>query len=251
MPSPSPLDAAIAAADLAGDLLRRNYETDLAVGEMKRHDIKLDLDVRSQQIITDSLLAAFPGDEILGEEGRAGTPGAERQWIVDPIDGTVNYFYGIPHFCVSIALRRRGEIILGVIFDPMARELFTVEKDRPPMRNGRVISVSQRARLAEAVITVGFSKTTESIEKGGARLIRLANQVRKVRILGSAALAMAYVACGRLDAYIEESISLWDVAAGILLVERAGGRVGMRPHSGDPERFSILASNGRIEGLDW
>jgi myo-inositol-1(or 4)-monophosphatase len=189
MPSPSPLDTAVSAAHLAGDLLRQNYETELAVGELTRHDIKLDLDVRSQQVITDALLGAFPGDEIFGEEGRAGTPGAERQWIVDPIDGTVNYFYGIPHFCVSIALRERGELILGVIYDPMANELFTVEKDGPPLRNGRVISVSRRARLADAVVTVGFSKTTESIQKGGERFIRLDSSVWPTRCARSASLA--------------------------------------------------------------
>jgi myo-inositol-1(or 4)-monophosphatase len=250
MSSPKPLEAAIAAAQLAGAILRQNYETELMVDELKRHDIKLNIDVRCQRVIADHLLGAFGDYEILGEEGNEGVLGAENQWIVDPVDGTVNYFYGIPHFCVSIALRRRGEIILGVIFDPMMNELFTVEKGGRPLRNGQAIAVSRRNQLADSVITVGFSKTTESIEKGGARFVRLAHDVRKVRILGSAALAMAYIACGRLDAYIEESVNIWDVAAGILLVESAGGRVEMRSGTGSAERFSITASNGLLTGLD-
>jgi myo-inositol-1(or 4)-monophosphatase len=245
------LDSAIAAALAAGKLLRDNYETDLVVGELKQYDIKLDLDVRCQALITEILLKTFPDHMILGEEGNTGSDQAEFQWIVDPLDGTVNYFYGIPHFCVSIALRHRGQLVLGVIYDPMMDELFAVEKGRGPTRNGRPIRVSTRDRLADAVITVGMSKTSESIKVGGERYRRLAHQVRKTRMLGSAALAMAYIACGRLDAYIEESISLWDVAAGWLLVESAGGLVVTTesPEAG-PGRFSIIASNGRLSGLE-
>jgi myo-inositol-1(or 4)-monophosphatase len=246
----SHLEAAIEAARNAGELLKLNYQKDLVVGELSQHDIKLDLDVRCQRIIQDCLLAHFPGHEILGEEGNAGTSGSEYQWIVDPIDGTVNYFYGIPHFCVSIALRHRGQIILGVILDPMMNELFTVEKGGAPLLNGRPISCSRRDKLADAVITVGFSKTSKSIDEGAKRFMRLAHQVRKTRMMGSAALAMAYISCGRLDAYIEESISIWDVAAGILLVESAGGRVEMRTSLEKKDKFFIIASNGRLTGLE-
>ena len=248
---PNFLDSAIAAARAAGKLLRDNYETDLVVGELKQYDIKLDLDVRCQALITGMLLGAFPEHMILGEEGNTGSEAAEFQWVVDPLDGTVNYFYGIPHFCVSIALRQRGEIVLGVIYDPMMDELFAVEKGGAPTRNGRPIRVSQRDRLADAVITVGLSKTSESIKVGGERYRRLAHQVRKTRMLGSAALAMAYIACGRLDAYLEQSISLWDVAAGWLLVESAGGLVvTTAPTDAGGGRFSIVASNGRLSGLE-
>lgn len=243
------LDSAVAAARLAGAIQKENFETELTVGALYQYDIKLELDVRCQKAITERLLADFPTHAVLGEEGNAGTPGSEYEWIVDPIDGTVNYFYGIPHFCSSIALRHRGEIILGVIYDPMLDELFTVEKGGVPQRNGRSIRVSSRDKLSDAVVTLGFSKSAASIQAGGERYLRLAHQVRKTRLLGSAALAMAYVACGRLDAYIEESISLWDIAAGWLLVETAGGKVEIR---GDvnAERFSITVSNGRLSGLE-
>ena len=245
---PSLLDSAIAAARASGAVQRENFETELGVGEMLTYDIKLELDVRCQRLISDLLLADFPDSCVLGEEGSEGDQSAELQWIVDPIDGTVNYFYGIPHFCTSIALRRRGEIILGVIYDPMQDELFTVEKGGGARKNGKLIHVSQRSTLSEAVIIVGFSKSKESIRIGGERYLRLAHQVRKTRMLGSAALAMAYIAAGRLDAYVEETISLWDIAAGWLMIEEAGGCVTI---IGDTEapKFSICATNGHLTGL--
>lgn len=245
---PSLIDSAIAAARTAGALQRDNFETELGIGEMLRYDIKLELDVRCQRAITDVLLDGHPHSCVLGEEGSEGDQSAELQWIVDPIDGTVNYFYGIPHFCSSIALRRAGEIVLGVIYDPMQDELFTVEKGGGAFKNGRPIHASRRASLSEAVVTVGFSKSAESIQAGGERYLRLAHQVRKTRVLGSAALALAYVSAGRLDAYIEESINLWDVAAGWLMVEEAGGSIEIIGDATAP-KFGICASNGRIQGL--
>lgn len=219
-------DTAIDAARQAGALLKANYGGVLGVNEMKQYDIKLELDVRTQELITAILLRRFPDHAIYGEEGIAGNQESSHQWIVDPIDGTVNYFYGIPHFCVSIALRVEGVIVLGVIYDPMQDELFLARKGRQPELNGHPIRVSGRTALADAMVTVGFSKNRESIDAGLARFKHLLFEVRKTRTLGSAALAMAYVAAGRLDAYIEELISLWDVAAGILLVETAGGGPG-------------------------
>jgi len=245
---PSLLESAIAAARTAGQIQRDHFETELGVGEMLRYDIKLELDVQCQRAITDILLGAHPDTNVLGEEGSEGDPAAAAQWIVDPIDGTVNYFYGIPHFCSSIALRRGGQMVLGVIYDPMQDELFTVEKGAGAQKNGRPIRVSSRSQLADAMIMVGFSKSAESIKAGGERYLALAYQVRKTRMLGSAALALAYIAAGRLDAYLEESISVWDVAAGWLMVEEAGGTVDI---IGDPQatKFSICASNGKLDGL--
>jgi len=241
------LDTATRAAREAGALLREHYERDLQVDELLEHDIKLEMDVRAQDRIARCLLDAHPDHSILGEEGEdiLGDPSSEFQWIVDPIDGTVNYYFGIPHFCVSIALHRNGEPLVGVIYDPMLDELFSVGPDSPPARNGRPIRVSRRAALAEAVITVGFSKSNESMEVGIERYKRIAKQVRKTRMLGSAALGMAYIACGRLDAYIEEAVSLWDVAAGELLIERAGGRVVRLPKPGS-DKFGVISSNGNL-----
>ena len=196
------IETAEAAARAAGGLLKEHYETELDVDELKAHDIKLALDVESQELITARILDDFPEHAIYGEEGIAGNQDSAYQWIVDPIDGTVNFFFGIPHFCISIAVRKEGEMVAGVIFDPMLEEMWSVIRGEPAALNGRPIAVSNRGQLSEAVVTIGFSKTKESMEAGFQRYRRIAFQVRKTRMLGSAALAMAYIACGRLDAYI-------------------------------------------------
>lgn len=242
------LQVAVSAARSAGDLLRSHFGSkDLDVSAFEAHDIKLDLDVKSQDLITQMLLAHFPDHALYGEEGIAGNPDSEYQWIVDPIDGTVNYFYAIPHFCISIALRKGEEIILGVIYDPMRDELWQVEAGGEPTLNGKVISVSPREKLSDAVMSVGFSKTQATINAGMPLLEHYVKRARKCRLMGSAALDLAYVACGRLDAYIEQAVSLWDVAAGKLLVERAGGQFEMETRQDNPQKISVRAWNGRID----
>ena len=245
------LQAAIEAAHAAGKLQRENFGSDLAVNEMLKHDIKLDLDVRSQELITSILLKAFPDHCIKGEEGDSGNEASDTQWIVDPIDGTVNYFYGIPHFCVSIAAKRGGKYVAGVIYDPMQDETWTVEEGGPPMLNGKTIQVSDRATLADAVVTVGFSKSRAALEASFERFKRIAVEVRKTRMLGSAALALAYIACGRLDAYIEEQISEWDIAAGKMLLEAAGGKFHAEPSKTHEGKMFICATNGKVDLNDY
>lgn len=248
------LEAAVAAAREAGVLLRENFGIAPAVKEMLAHDIKIELDVRSQDLITARLLGAFPEHALYGEEGVAGNVASEWQWIVDPIDGTVNYFYGIPHFCISIALRRvspaarhGGEIELGVIYDPMRDELWQVARGGISTLNGRPIRVSARTELSEAMLSVGFAKSQETIASGLPTFDYFITRARKCRLMGSAALDLAYVACGRLDAYIEASVSLWDVAAGWLLVESAGGKFEMQPRNDNPDKVSVRASSGRLD----
>ena len=214
------MTAAILAAKSAGAFLKKHFYDQKKVDEASQNDIKLELDKLSQKLITEEILSVFPTHAVLGEEGYTGDRNSEYEWIVDPIDGTVNYFYTIPWFCVSIALRRRGEIVLGVIYDPMMDECWHVEKGGIP---------------------------------GIERFAKIAWQVRKVRNNGSAALALAYIACGRFDAYVESVISIWDIAAGVLLVEAAGGKVVLEPKEDNPEQFAIVAWNGRIpimEALD-
>ena len=165
-----------------------------------------------------------------------------------PIDGTVNYLYSIPHFCISIALRNKesNEIIMGLIYDPMLDELWTVEKGGSPMLNGRTITCSPREALEEAILFVGCGKDKEALTTGLERFERASTRARKMRMMGSAALGMAYIATGRLDGYIESRISLWDVAAGILLVEAGGGKVDLTPHPTLPDVWSVVATNGKI-----
>ena len=240
------LELATQAALEAGKLLREHFGKEAVVDEASHHDIKLALDKQSQELITDLLLTARPDDALYGEEGLAGNQSAPRQWIVDPIDGTVNFYYGIPHFCVSIALRVNGEITLGVIHDPMVGETWTVEAGGTPQLNGKPIRTSLREVLEESVLFVGCGKDGEALSVGLERFRKASLRARKMRMMGSAALGMAYIACGRLDGYIESRISLWDIAAGKLLVEAAGGQVDLQPVAGKPDVWAIVATNGRI-----
>jgi myo-inositol-1(or 4)-monophosphatase len=241
------LEVAKEAAQMAGGLLRAHFEKPLTVNATTAHDIKLEVDVLAQDLITKILLERFPEHALYGEEGIVGDQSSDHQWVVDPLDGTVNFFYGIPHFCVSIALRFRDEVIVGVVYDPMRNELWSAEKGQRPLLNGKPVRVSARASLAEAVVSIGLAKTSATIDAGLPLLGQMVHRVRKCRMLGSAALDMAYVACGRLDAYIEQGISLWDIAAGWLLVESAGGQVQMKPRGDQPDKFSIIAFNGLLE----
>ena len=240
------LELATHAAHEAGKLLHQNFGTPPDVDEAAHHDIKLALDKQTQDLITGILLDACPGDALYGEEGISGNQEAERQWIVDPIDGTVNFFYGIPHFCVSIALRIDGEIVTGVIHDPMVGETWSCQKGSPPTLDGREIQVSSRDKLEESVLFVGHGKNTEALNTGLARFGRASLRARKMRMMGSAALGMAYLASGRLDAYIESRISLWDIAAGKLLVESAGGVVNLDPIPDNPDTYAITSTNGKV-----
>jgi myo-inositol-1(or 4)-monophosphatase len=241
------LNAAIESARAAGELIRQNLGTSLTVNVEEAHDLKLELDVRSQELITRMLLSQFPDHAVIGEEGSSGSTEAEHQWIIDPIDGTVNFFYGIPHFCISIALRERDTLVLGTIFDPIKNELWRVSRGEPAFLNDRQINVSPRNLLSESVISVGLSKSSRAIEAGSKTLNTLIRGVRKCRMMGSAALDLAYVATGRFDAYIESSVNLWDIAAGWVLVEAAGGKMLVKPSPIEENKLSVVASNGQLD----
>jgi myo-inositol-1(or 4)-monophosphatase len=244
------LETAIEAAAEAGKLLRKNFGTTAAVTEARQHDIKLELDEQAQKLITRIILADFPEHCILGEEGVTGRPDADVRWVVDPLDGTVNYFYGIPHYAVSIAAQQRveatrWETVAGVVFAPEVDEMFATEKGKPALLHGRPIHVSDRSRLEEAIIGIGFFKSGETIQRSLQDFQNLIGRVRKLRLMGAAALDCVYVACGRYDAYIEYGIKLWDIAAGELIVRNAGGRVLCSP-AGEPHAFDVRMWNGRL-----
>jgi myo-inositol-1(or 4)-monophosphatase len=254
------LPAAVRAARAAGKIMRDNWHLPKRVNFTDAHDIKLELDVRCQKIITKILRDAFPKISLLGEEGCSGNPNSEYRWVVDPIDGTVNYFFGMPHAAVSIALQKRwGEslsspdlektkswldgvsphqnykTLLGVIYDPFTDELWTATLGGKTKLNGKIVRVSKRSRVGDSVVAMGFSKSKENLEKSLPHLNRLARRAKKIRLMGSAALELAYVACGRLDVYVERTINLWDIAAGGLMVECSGG-----------EMFLINLLDGRL-----
>lgn len=241
----SALKAAVGAARAAGALMHANWHKPKKINQSEAHDIKLELDVRCQALIEKTLRRAFPGVPVLGEEGITGDVSGEYRWVVDPIDGTVNYCVGVPHAAVSIALQQNGESVVGVIYDPFTDELWSTVKGQPTRLNGRVVRVSQTNKVADAMIAVGFSKSKASLEASLPHVNRLLRQARKVRIMGSAALELAYVASGRLDAYVERRINLWDVAAGSLLVENAGGEFYAQPVAGE-YRYAMCADNKRL-----
>jgi len=250
------LATAVRAARTIGKLLKKNLTAPKKVNFASRHDVKLELDVRSQRIIAGILRRAFPRIPIIGEEETIGDQNADARWVVDPIDGTVNFSHGIPHCCVSIALQERQgdaeskddenyQATIGVVFDPFCDELWTAIRGRPARLNGKVIRVSETSRMSESIVAIGFAKTEASLEQNLPYFNGLVRRVRRVRMTGVAALALCYVATGRFDAYIETGIWLWDIAAGGLIIECAGGEFWREPlkvrHS-----FRMVTSNGKL-----
>lgn len=230
--------SAEAAARAAGSLMRRNLNRPKAVHLATQHDVKLELDIRSQTLITRALRKALPQSAILGEEGFEGDVGGDLRWVIDPIDGTVNFTYGVPHACVSIALQERADpgetpdqpayadgyvTRLGVVFDPFTDELWRATDTTTSTLNGRPAQVSQHQRLNEAIVALGFAKGRRALNRLLPLFQRLTHRVRKLRIMGAAALSTTYVASGRFDAYVESGVRLWDIAAAGLIVQRAGG----------------------------
>ena len=197
----------------------------------------------AQHLISEIILKQFPEHKILGEEGDSGSSKATIEWVVDPIDGTLNFAYGLPHFCVSIAARDHQQTLVGVIYDPMRDELFTATHDGPARMNGKTIQVSARTQLSECVFVIGFAKSEAAIAKGLALYQHYAPKLKKIRMMGSAALDIAWVAAGRMDAYMESTIQIWDVAAGNLILVRAGGKVQMEPNPGS-QSYRIVAQSG-------
>jgi myo-inositol-1(or 4)-monophosphatase len=255
------LAAAVRAAHAAGRVMRRNLCLTKKINQATQHDIKLELDVRCQKLIERTLRRAFPTIPILGEEGVLGNPEAAVRWVVDPIDGTVNFTYGIPHACVSIALqvrlqarrapgrkgrRRDGgeefQTVVGVVYDPFTNELWTAIRGEAARLNGRAIRASDRKKFGEAIVAIGFAKGKATLARTLPTLDTLIHRVRKIRIMGAAALALVYVASGRMDGYIEYGLRLWDIAAGGLIIECAGGSFWSAPVEGE-HAYRIVASN--------
>lgn len=251
------LSTAEAAAREVGALMRKNQFSSKTVDFSSQHDIKLALDVQSQRVIEKCLRAAFPHIAVLGEEGIVGEENSPQRWVVDPIDGTVNFTYGIPHACVSIALQEKAsdpakaaypdgyDTLVGVVYDPFCDELWTGIRGQPARLNGRITRVSTRRNLEDAIVSIGFAKSKENLEAMLPYFNKLVHRVRKIRMMGAAALALTYVASGRFDAYIERGIRLWDIAAGGLILQCAGGEFWKQQVPGD-HVYRMIASNGLL-----
>jgi myo-inositol-1(or 4)-monophosphatase len=240
---------AVEAALAAGRIQRSFFRQHLTIDKKGPIDLVTAADVAVEQDFRRRIAVRFPTHTVLGEEGVAveeATTSAFR-WIVDPIDGTTNFAHGLALFCVSIALEVDGEIRLGVVYDPIGDELFTAERGGGARLNGAPIRVSHAQTLIDALLVTGFPYDTEHRARQVRIFGALLERTRGVRRLGSAALDLSYVAAGRFDAFWEEHLHAWDIAAGALLVAEAGGRVtDYRDQALDVFRGEILASNGHV-----
>ena len=239
------LSRAVEAARAAGQKQRAALGSEMAVDDLSDHDVKLRLDRECQELITEMLLTTFPDHTVFGEEGGSAYGASEYQWIVDPIDGTVNFFHNFPHFCAAIALQKGGRTIAAVTYDPNRDECFTAEKGKGAFVNDKRLRVAARRDLGEAVLATGIP----FMGRPGhgvflKELHQIAQKVSGVRRFGSAALDLAYVAAGRFDGYWERGLGKWDMAAGLLLVTEAGGMVSDADGGENPlEAGTILAAN--------
>ncbi|MBI5874828.1 MAG: inositol monophosphatase, partial [Deltaproteobacteria bacterium] len=211
-------------------------------------DIVTEMDTKAENLIIKTLKNTFPDHGILTEESQEQKTNSAYRWIIDPLDGTTNYSHGFPVFCVSIALEKNGEIILGVVYNPMLNELFTAEKGKGAYLNNKKIKVSAIAELNKSLLATGFPYDVRTSEQNNiANFANFAVKAQAIRRAGSAALDMCYVACGRFDGFWELKLKPWDTAAAMLIINEAGGMVA--DFKGNPFSFysgETLASNGLI-----
>jgi myo-inositol-1(or 4)-monophosphatase len=249
------LDDVAAMARGAGEIILRHFAAPVPTStKTSRIDIVTAADTEAEAFIVGELRRRFPAHHIVGEEGGGqGAPAAAApyQWFVDPIDGTVNFASKLPHFCTSIALATPDrQPLLGVIYDPTRRELFSAVRGHGARLNGELVRVTSTMELVDAVITSGFPYDKHSNPDNNLReWSAFLQKIRGERRLGSAALDLAYVAAGRLDGYWEKDLKPYDVMAGVLLVREAGGTVSDYEGGPDPQRQDrgrYVASNGRI-----
>lgn len=242
------LTVAVEAAREAGAFLKERFGTveryDL---KTSHHDLVTEADRTAERIILERIGKAYPEHGILSEESPPQRAEAPYRWVIDPLDGTTNYAHGIPFFGVSIALEERGEVLVGVIYDPLRDELYTALKGEGAKRNGQSLSVSRIDDLKKSLLATGFPLRSRLQERNLQILRAFLPRAQSVRRFGSAALCLAYVACGKLEAYWDLSLHRWDLAAGYLLVQEAGG-VCTDLEGGEvgPEGRELLASNGRV-----
>lgn len=242
------LEVAVEAALLAGSFQRFRFTSPLAIDLKGDKNLVTEVDRESEGLIVEHLLASFPDHNIVAEEGEYPQGNSPFCWIIDPLDGTTNYAHGFPWFCVSIGLAVDGKIVAGVIYNPMHEELFTAIENCGAFLNGTRLRVSSRAPLHNTLLGTGFPYDcgTDPVNNF-AHFISFQKAARGIRRAGAAALDLAYVAAGRLDGFWELKLKPWDVAAGVLIVQEAGGVVSTFDGSSyDINNHRIVASNGLI-----
>lgn len=246
------LNFAIQTAREAGRVLAERFGRSLEITNKSELDLVTESDLASESLIIDRIKSHYPRHAILAEESGASEPvdrerESEWRWIIDPLDGTTNYAHGYPCFCVSIGVENHGRMEIGVVYDPMRDEMFTAERGQGAALNGRRIRVSATPNLSGALLCTGFPYDVRERSEFARHFTNFIMAAQGVRRDGAAALDLAYVAAGRFDGFWEEGLKPWDVAAGALLVEEAGGRIST--YSGGPLNIftpPILASNGSV-----
>jgi len=240
---------AVDAARAAGQLLKSELSGSRRIAyKGSPTNLVTEMDVRAEELIVGRLAMAFPDDAVLAEERGASKGRSGRRWIIDPLDGTTNYAHGFPAFAVSIGLGSAGRVEIGVVYDPNLDEMFVAERGRGTTMNDHPLSVSTTPTLDESLLATGFPyNVRETTDNNMKEYAAFSVRVRGVRRLGSAVLFLAWLASGRLEGYWELRIGPWDVAAGSLLVEEAGGRITSLTGSAlNLDSPSLVASNGRI-----
>lgn len=229
----------------AGQILRDGYERDFAVQHKGRIDLVTDVDHRSEAYLLGQIQGRFPGQTIVTEESGHLAGADDSCWYIDPLDGTVNFAHGVPVFSVSIAFAQNGIVQLGVVYDPLRDELFSAERGKGARLNDRPIRVSAATELLQSLLTTGFAYHEWIIDRNLAHYQRFAHLTQGVRRLGSAAIDLCYVAAGRFEGYWEISLQSYDIAAGGLIVEEAGGIMTATYGEADYLRSpcSVLAAN--------
>jgi myo-inositol-1(or 4)-monophosphatase len=240
----------VAAAHKGAGVLLSRFGRLASIREKGRNDLVTDADTGAEQIIIETIRRAFPEHGILAEEsgGQTGDPEGDC-WIIDPLDGTTNYAHRLEIFSISLAYARNGDVQVGIVFDPLRGELFTAVSGGGARLNGRPIRVSEAARVADSLLVTGFPYNIQAVaEPVLARFSNCLKAAQGMRRLGSAALDLCYVACGRFEGFWESYLKPWDTAAGVRILEEAGGRVtdfANQPYDGR-RTLHLLATNGRI-----
>lgn len=242
------LECAIAAAKTAGRHALSNIKRRHDIVKSYRHDIKLKLDLECQAIAFNTINRKFPHHPILGEEGSSSCSSSQHDflWIVDPIDGTVNFSHGLPLWCCSVAVIYKGRTLAGAVYAPVMHELFAATANGPATRNNSAIKVSSVRSIKHAIVHTGLDKNYDSTLKPLAVFEKLALGTQKARVMGSAAYDICQVAAGHSDGYFESGIFIWDIAAAGLIVERAGGKIEQLRKPDKDHKLSFIASNGLI-----
>jgi myo-inositol-1(or 4)-monophosphatase len=241
-------ETAFQAALKAGKLIAERRGDIKTVDYKSAFNLVTDVDKASEKLIIEVIRADFPDDEILAEESGASKEKSKRRWLIDPVDGTTNFAHSYPFFCVSIALEKDGQRLLGVVYNPIANELFWAQLGEGAWLNDKTISVSKVNKLDESLLATGFPPDTAAAHQTNMEHFqKLTNVSHGVRRDGSAALDLCFVACGRLDGFWERKLAPWDIGAGSLIVEEAGGKVSDLANGQlNMQNGHILATNGLI-----